>query len=210
LRVAVAVGAALVLGLLAIVLLQSEQRLSGSNTKVKASGVALTIQPGGRRCHRQDVPANTRAARLYASPAWVGAGPFTVAILSRGRRLAQGRAGPILEEAVLRLPLDRDLGRDLSPARVCVVNDGATPATFAGDSTPLSNPGGGRLDDDVRVDLLRPGRESWLDLASTIDDRFGFGKASFFGAWTVWAVLGLVMLTWIATLRLLFRQVRSE
>jgi len=214
LRIAVAVGAALVLGLLAIVLLQSQPRLSGSNAKVRTSGVALVIEPGGRRCHRQDVPADTRAVRLFASPVWVGAGPLTVAISDRGRRLAQGRAASILEESVLRLPLDRALERDLWPARVCISNDGATPAAFAGDRTPVfespTNPGSELLDDDVRVDLLRPGRESWVDLASSIDNRFALGKASFFGPWTIWAVLVLVVLTWIAALRFLWRQAGSE
>jgi hypothetical protein len=57
----------------------------------------------------------------------------------------------------------------------------------------------GRID----VVYLRPGRESWWQLLPTLDQRFGLGKASFFGGWTLPALALALLCVWIAAARLL-------
>ena len=49
-----------------------------------------------------------------------------------------------------------------------------------------------RLAGDVRLEWLRPGSESWLEILPTVDRRFGYGKANAFGAWLL-PIAGLVL-----------------
>jgi hypothetical protein len=58
----------------------------------------------------------------------------------------------------------------------------------------------------ITVTYLRPGKESWWQLLGALSERFGFGKASFFGSWTL-ALMALLLLgVWVATVRLLLRE----
>ncbi len=54
---------------------------------------------------------------------------------------------------------------------------------------------------------LRPGRESWWQLLGTLDQRFGLGKASFFGDWTLPVMALLLLGIWIAAARLLAKEI---
>ena len=53
---------------------------------------------------------------------------------------------------------------------------------------------------------LRPGSESWWQLLGVLDERFGFGKATFFGDWTLPVAALLLLGVWVATVRLLIRE----
>lgn len=211
---AIAAAAALVLVVLAVVLAGSDRRLAGTNTRVAASGVTLEVYPGRQICHRQDIPADTDALRVFAAPLWIGAGPVAITVTKGGEMVTGTRSPEVPAAGPLTLGLAAPVKTAVAQARVCIENRGATPFVVAGDRTPLlggqANPASQELDDDPRVDFLRPESESWLAMASTIADRFGLQKASFFGSWTMWAVLALFALACAAALRLLWREVGQE
>jgi len=58
----------------------------------------------------------------------------------------------------------------------------------------------------ISVVYLRPGSESWWQLLPTLSQRFGLGKASFFGDWTLATVALLLLGVWVGTVRLLRRE----
>jgi hypothetical protein len=67
---------------------------------------------------------------------------------------------------------------------------------------------GRRVAGAISLVYLRHGSESWWELLPTLTTRFGLGKASVFGDWTL-PVLALLLLgVWVVTLRLLVRELR--
>ncbi len=58
----------------------------------------------------------------------------------------------------------------------------------------------------VSVTYYRGGRRSWWSQLSALAQRFGRGKAAFFGAWTLPACVLVLLGLWAFTLRLLGRE----
>jgi hypothetical protein len=60
----------------------------------------------------------------------------------------------------------------------------------------------------ARISLvyLRARSESWWQLLPTLTRRFGLGKASFFGAWTLPLAALLLLGVWVSAFRLLLRE----
>jgi hypothetical protein len=54
--------------------------------------------------------------------------------------------------------------------------------------------------------FLRAGNESWWRLLPTVFRRFGYGKWSVLGSWTFIACGVALVLVWVASLRLLWRE----
>lgn len=216
-RAGALIAATLVVALLAIVLSSSEHRLAATNAEVRRSGVQLRLLVGARRCQTQDVPADADAVRLFLDPFVFSSGPLEVTVAKGGRIVTRGQAASASPAGPLVFGLGPALDGEVLAARVCVANVGATPVELDGNRTP---PGGSALSDlfageelapdDIRLDFLRSGKESWWAFAPTLAERVGLRKASFFGTWTMWAALGLVGLTWVAGLLLLGREARSE
>ncbi len=199
--------------MLVIVLSSSGRRLADTNARVNVSGVQLRLLAGERRCQTQDVPSGAGVVRLFSGPF---VGPLEVTIVKDGRPVSSGRAASASAEGPVEISLE-PLEAEIPDARVCIANRGVAPIELAGNQTPLGGSSispqfiGERLPtDDVRADFLRRGSESWWSLAPVVADRFGLRKASFFGAWTMWAVFLLVGLTWIAGLLLLRREASSR
>lgn len=57
----------------------------------------------------------------------------------------------------------------------------------------------------VSVRYYRPGSESWWQLLGPVDRRFGVGKASIFGDWTLPALALALIGLWVFTVRFLAR-----
>lgn len=212
-RAGAAIAATLVVAVLVIVLSSSGRRLADTNARVNVSGVQLRLLAGERRCQTQDVPSGAGVVRLFSGPF---VGPLEVTIVKDGRPVSSGRAASASAEGPVEISLE-PLEAEIPDARVCIANRGVAPIELAGNQTPLGGSSispqfiGERLPtDDVRADFLRRGSESWWSLAPVVADRFGLRKASFFGAWTMWAVFLLVGLTWIAGLLLLRREASSR
>jgi len=198
-----------VVALLVTVLFSSDRRLASTNARALKSDVQLRILAGERRCQRQDVPADAAAMRLFADPFVFRSGPLEVTVVKDGRLLTRGRTPAPSPEGAVVLSLEPALEDEAPGARVCVANGGVTPIELDGNHDSfISDLALGQVNStgDVRVDFLRQGSESWWSVAPAVADRLGLRKASFFGAWTMWAVFVLVGVTWVAGLLLLRRE----
>ena len=204
---AAALGLVVVLGALVAVMSQRDTRLAGTNSFVVYSGVALPVPPGGRNCAPdQAIPRDAVAVVVYAGTAGGPRGePFALTVEQGGRRLASGRmSGDWGENAILRIPIE-PIGREVFGARVCVRNLGDRRIRFAGNVTPQTGPVLGNPD-VIRTDWLLAGEPTWWDVAPRIVRRATPFKPGFVGAWTFWALLGVVAATWAAGLALVIRR----
>ena len=213
-RIAVGLGLVLVVGAFVAVMSDAWPRRSGTNAQVRGSGNLVSIAPGKRFCQAEAlVPKGTAVLRLFAlrfRPRSEG-GPVRITIERAGRVLATAHLPPGLSGVTSpRTPIAR-IRRDTS-ATVCFLNQGASTAQFAGNLTPVvggNNPSGARLPDVVRIDYIRPGRETWWSLAPVVAERFGLAKASFVGSWTLYAVLGAFALLCAGGIALVLSRSRS-
>lgn len=210
-RVVVAATVAIVaLGLVAV-LSESKPRLAQTNN-VPPQRVVAELGPGQQVCQGlETVPSGVARLVLRTPPRLEG--EFPVAAQVRGGRdvsladsVGEARAGRLVV----------DVGsppRSTIDAEICLTNEGRERLSLSG--FPIRGeqaarvdgaPGRGRL----AMDYLRPGRESWWELAGTVAHRFGIGKAAFFGDWTLWAALALMAGAWVAALRLVLRHGRQS
>jgi len=193
--VAVGVAALLVAGV--VLLTRSAPRRSDSNGGA-LNGLAVTIQPGQQLCQPGElVPADTAAIRLDAGFPGVGGGPALGAELqgipgshAAGRLAAGWRPGAVT------IPLAPRVRHDAG-ASVCVRNLGPGAVSFGGSvpagSWVLTIDGRG-LGGRVRIDYMRPGRESWLSLAPALAHRLTIGKSRLVRDWAPTAFVLLMLL----------------
>ena len=201
-RVALAGGIAFSFfaAVLVFVLAQDVPRSLGTNSTVRVSGVAVQVPAGRERCQAETVPVGTRRIKVFAAAQPRG-GPLQVSVGAGGGAIT-GESDIVEGDEQLSIRLSQRVGRELSDARVCFKNVGSTTVQLAGDRTPpagAANPDRARLDDDARIDYSAGGRSSRLSFAGPVAERLPLFKASFFGTWTVWALLGAVCASWVLT-----------
>ena len=199
------VRAALALGLLVIVagavvlLSSSETRRAGTNA---VRGNALLSQSSGnatRLCQGGELlPRDTGAIRL--SLAAGGSGPrLTLTASAGGRVLTHGSRAAGWSGGAVTIPVQR-VGRTVDQVRVCAGLGAGSPVALRGQAVPAGTndpaaaalagaPATGRL----RIDYLRPGRESWWSYASTVAHRIGLARTRT-GLWVA-LVASLLMLS---------------
>jgi hypothetical protein len=93
-------------------------------------------------------------------------------------------------------------------SRACLHVSGTAKVALAGEYGP-GNPetiDGKPQAASISLIYLRRGRESWWQLLPTLDTRFGLGKASLFGDWTLPVLAALLLAVWAATIRLVWRE----
>jgi hypothetical protein len=127
-----------------------------------------------------------------------------------GRASAEGYLAAGAHEGLVSIPV-HDISNPEAATDACVeVERSSGPIVLGGEGVPVTSfservdgkPESGRLS----LEYFRAGSESWWQLLPTLDERFGFGKAPFFGAWLLpFAALALLGV-WIATIRLLVQQ----
>jgi hypothetical protein len=193
---AVAAGSLILIAALALVLTDSKQRESGSNNVAELEPVA-EIQGSGMRCQRRaPLPADTAAVRILLGTYGAPTPDLEVTATSAGRPIASGILPGGGREGHVDVPLAPVVHQPRT-ARVCVRIEGDGRTVLYGSSGI------------VRLEWLRPGRETWLDLAPAVARRFGYGKANAFGAWLL-PIAGLVLaLAWLLAARILVRELRA-
>jgi hypothetical protein len=107
------------------------------------------------------------------------------------------------------IPISPELAAP-APATLCIRNAGQRRVLLAGEPfTPgpsSARSAGKAVPARVDVAYFRPASESWWQLLPALGERFGYGKAPLFGGWTL-IVLALALLgVWVATVRLLMRE----
>jgi hypothetical protein len=124
-----------------------------------------------------------------------------------GHEVASGRVPAGAHEGLVVIPITRISATAGSTA--CLRNGGPGQLALGGEGGPV-NPNsevvnGSQQPGRMSLVYLRAGKESWWSLLPELSRRFGLGKASFFGSWTLPVAALLLLGVWIAALRLLLR-----
>jgi hypothetical protein len=184
------------LAILALVLTDSKPRQSGSNYAAEL-GPVTQVDGDGARCERGvTLPADTSSVRLLLGT--YGRPTPTVAVRATegGRTITQGTLRGGGPEGHVTVPIT-PVRSETRAGRVCVRIEGSGP-------TVLYGSGG-----IVRLEFLRPGSETWLDLLPVVARRFGYGKANVFGSGLLFVAALLLLAAWLAAGRLLLRELRT-
>jgi hypothetical protein len=209
-RVVLAVALVLVAGAVILDMSGRAPRIAGTD-HTNPVGFVATVPSGGSVCQPSMVlPPDTGSVEVllgtYGQPVPALADSFE----GPGNRVvASGALAAGASQGYVKIPLRYTHGS--IAGTLCIhVGKVARPIVLGGDVFAAGSiseqvdgvPQAGRID----VVYLRPGRESWWQLLGALDERFGFGKASFFGDWTLPVVALLLLGVWIATVRLLVRE----
>lgn len=211
-RVRIVLGVALALVGAAVVatLSRSDERLAGTNL-IPQRTYAVVVPPGRTACQR-DTPLvdDGAAAQLLVGTYGHPRPPLTVTFASAdGDVVAAGRTPPAPGQGLATARFAGGAVEGARTVRACVRNDGPHEIALGGavaDPASAARVGGAPSGGTIGVRYLRAGRESWWAVAPVVAQRFGLGKASAFGAWTL-PLLALALLgLWLAAVRLLLRE----
>lgn len=174
--------------------LDRENRLSGTN-RIEAPGPTIHLRDGRVHCQNELLPADTDRVQLPITTRDGTVPPIEVTLKQGARVLAHNRTRGSASDGYVPLPLGRVIDRARPDVTLCV-------RPRAGDIALAG------FAQTSRVEWLRPGRPSYLEMLGTISHRFGLGKLSWFGAWTFWAAVALVVAIWVLAVRVLLGEVR--
>ena len=209
-RAVLALGVTLAVGLLLLEMSASAPRTAGSD-HVGDPVFAAVVPGGGVLCQPvSPLPDDARRVRLligtYGRPVPDLSIRFTSAT---GVSVAHGELAAGAREGYVTIPIAR--ATPPGPAStICLHIGGSARVAIGGERAPTtadSERVNGTLDaGDIGLLYLRAGNETWWQLFPVLSQRFGFGKATFFGAWTLPAVVIVMVGVWAAAVRLLARE----
>jgi hypothetical protein len=201
-RILTPVRAVLAVGLLALVVVaaialsQSAPRRSGTNLTDDV-GFVVPLAGGQRLCQPGELmPGDTGALRLAASVSGMGGPPLAVNIggphgpVSSGDLQAGWRSGRVS------IPITR-IAHAIPSVTVCVRNRGTRSVEFGGsvpDGTFIVMLDGRALGGRIRIEYMRPGSETWLQLLSTLSYRVSLARSDLVRHWAALGALVLVLL----------------
>jgi len=197
-RLALAAGLIVMAATLAVVLSRSPLTLAGSNGIPAKAAVAYIhgretfCQPGGT------MPEGTQAIRVSLS---ANAGPkVNLEVLSGTAVVTEGAraAGWGIQESVT-VPVRR-VPRTIGDTRICVAIGPVVEYIQINGELVRSAPGHW-----LRMEYLRPGRSSWLSLASTVARNMGIVHAPS-GAWVAYLLIAVMIAVCILASRLLLAE----
>lgn len=211
-RVRAALGVALTLAVAALVLVMSGRasRLAGTDHTNPNEFVA-TMRGGQELCQPgMLLPNDAQRVQILVGTYGHPVPALTMRFLGASGQLTSGQRAAGAKEGEVSVPLRYPHGPTVGgtlcvhvgpiPSRMVLGGDVFTPGPSS--EQVAGKPQGGR----ISVSYLRPGRESWWQLLPTLDRRFGLGKASFFGDWTLPVAALLLLGVWVASARLLVRE----
>jgi hypothetical protein len=208
-RVTLGVAFALAAGALALDLSGHAARMAGSN-HVPIVGTGVTV-PGGHVVCQVSLapPADSARVVLLVGTTLPRIPPLRLRFVSDSGALvytaqAGGEPGTI---GSLEMPVQWRSAP--ATGKLCVRVGGSAPLYMTGVLLPPASttaavdghPQGGAM----TVLYLRRGRESWWHLLPTLSRRFGYGKASWIGTWTLPVAAFALLCVWIACGRLVVR-----
>jgi hypothetical protein len=132
----------------------------------------------------------------------------TAALSDAKGPVSTGALAPGWRTGVVTIPVSR-VARTLQGATVCLTNLGQRSIAFAG-SVPdadfyvaiAGKPLSGRL----RIEYMRPGRESWFSLLPTLAHRFSLAKADLVRHWAWGGVIVLMLFAVALAARTVIRE----
>jgi hypothetical protein len=209
-RIVLGVACVVVVGALALDMAGAAPRIADTD-HMNPVGFFSSMLGGQELCQPQMLlPSDAQRVQVlvgtYGPPVPALAMRF---VDSAGRVVSSGRIAAGALQGKVTVPIAYPHGRTVNGS-LCIRAGGHRKLVIAGDIvTP------GPAADDVQgtieggrmaVVYLRPGRESWWQLLPTLSRRMGFGKALFFGTWTLPAAALLLVGLWICVGRLLIRE----
>lgn len=211
-RVVLVVGVMLVLGLLVLEMSGSAQRTVGSD-RVGVPVFSATVPGGGTICQTaSSLPDEAGAVRLLVGTYGRPLPQLGLRITdTAGRTVAVGSLAGGGKQGFVTVPLSRPARTD-GRVIACLRVGGSSKVAIGGQSGPI-NAGSelvnGRPETGVISLLyLHGASQTWWQLLPELSKRFGLGKASFFGTWTLPVLILILVAVWTATLRLLARELR--
>jgi DMSO/TMAO reductase YedYZ molybdopterin-dependent catalytic subunit len=213
-RLSLAVGLLAIALALVLALTRSDERRSG--TDLTPNGVfAVALRPGQVACQAGELtPADTAALRMTIGTYGAAGQPLSVSLKGpRGALVTDGRLGAGWTQGVVRIPV-REVRAASDQNRFCIRNEASNNIAIAGDRPDpgydLTLDGHTIHDVRMRVDYMRPGRETWASLAPVVAHRFSLAKASWLRhwAWAAYLVLALAAVA-VAAALLLARERRA-
>lgn len=209
-RLVLGVALLLAAGALALDMSGRAPRIAGTD-HISPAAFSATLPRGGTLCQPAMVLPND-AQRMevllgtYGAPVPAISADF---VAGDGATVAAGRIARGAREGYVQIPFGYPHGATAEGSLCLHVGGhgkvvlGGEPSSGAVAERVDGKPQPGRID----VVYLRPGRESWWQLLGTLEERFGLGKAPFFGDWTL-PVMALALLgVWIAAARLLVKEI---
>jgi hypothetical protein len=182
---------------LALVLLDSEPRQAGTNYVAEAAEVVTLGGRDATHCQGgQVIPGDAAVLRLLIGTYERPSPELSVRVRAGGETITEGTLPAGQPEGRVVIPIDPV--DDVRPdAEVCI--EARSPEKRR--RTVLYGSAG-----QVRLEWLRDGDESWLDLIGTVAHRFGLGKPFLAGGWVLLLAAGLLALAWVLALRVALRE----
>jgi hypothetical protein len=206
-------GVALALAAGALILDMSGRapRIAGTD-HTNPIGFVASIPSKGTVCQAgMLLPADSGSVEVLIGTYGPPVPALTATFEGAGNRvIATGRLAAGAKQGYVRIPLRHTSGAPVGGILCIHVGRAVHEVVLAGDQFapgPESEKVTGKsLNGRIDVVYLRPGRESWWQLLGVLDERFGVGKASFFGNWTLPLAALLLLGVWVAAVRLLARE----
>jgi hypothetical protein len=209
-RVALGVALALAVGELVLLMSGSATRISGTD-HINPVGFYGTLRGGQELCQASMLlPKDAGSVEVLVGTYGHPVPAMSVRFLGSHGALTSGQIAAGVAQGDVTLPLRYPHGPTVS-GTLCVGVGANTFTTVLGGDVftpgPLSEQVAGKAQGGrIWVTYLRPGKESWWQLLGTLSTRFGLGKASFFGSWTLAAMALLLLGVWVGAVRLLVRE----
>jgi hypothetical protein len=179
-----------------VILQQRAPRLAGTNLTAD-TGFVVQLRAGQELCEPGELlPGDTGALRLDATANGSSGPPLRVSISGPDGQISAGTLAAGWRPGATLIPVRR-VPDDVAGATVCVRNRGSRAVSFGGsvpDSGFQIELGGAPLNGRLRIEYMRPGRESWLQLLPALAYRFSLAKAGLLRHWEAGAVLVLMLL----------------
>lgn len=208
LRLVVGVGVLIIVGAFILDMSGSARRLADTD-HVSTPVFAANVPGGGTACQPLGgVPNDVAGIQLLIGTFGQPVPSLGFSFLGRdGKLLAVGNLRGGAHEGQVVIPLTR-AGNLSAATQGCLHVSGTHEVVLGGEAGPggAEVVNGKRQPGNIGLTYLRPGSESWWHLLPTLDTRFGLGKASFFGDWTLPVMAVLLLGVWIAAIRLILRE----
>jgi hypothetical protein len=205
-RAALAVGLALAVAAIGVVLSRSPLTVAGTNSVPADSNVGYLVGDTSRCESSGTLPQGTSAIRITAAS---NTGPrMTLKALSGSLVLTHGErdAGWGVDASVT-VPVTR-LPRTVPDTRICIaLGPTLEPVPLRGSDVQTTAANGTTVAPGFRIEYLRAGQKSWWSLASSTAHRMGLGRAAS-GTWIVFLVIALMITVATLASRLILRELR--
>jgi hypothetical protein len=211
-RLVLGVAVAVVLGALALDMSGSAPRGAGSD-HISTPAFVAVVPAGGTLC-QPVVQLPVEAARVQLL---IGTYGQTLPRLqlrfldSAGALVARGGlAAGAAPEGQLTIPVEHV--RKTESSSFCLTVGGNHRVALGGEPWPTTasaeSVNGHLVGGRVGLVYVRGGSDSWWQMLPTLARRFGYGKSSLFGTWTLPVMFLLLIAVWAGTIRLLARELR--